>query len=122
MSSTFGAPSGGMTVGGQPGLLSTRFGSMNPSKGGVGVGSTVLSGNWVAVADCAWARVRKPTAPSAAASAPLADERNNCLRFIGHPLPGGLFVSPFNHTEKAVEFPLTTNMAPSAAFDLDQRA
>src|SRR5271165_7458546 len=81
-SSTFGAASGGMTVGGQPGWLSTRFGWMKPWKGGVGVGSTLLSGNSTAVGDCARADVRKPTAPSAAASAPLADDRNNCRLFI----------------------------------------
>jgi hypothetical protein len=30
--STFGAPSGGMLVGGQPGGLSTKFGAMKPSR------------------------------------------------------------------------------------------
>ena len=69
-------------VGGQPGVLWTKFGWMKPWKGGVGFGSTLLSGNWVAVADCALAAVRKPTAPRAAASAPLAVERNNPRRFI----------------------------------------
>ena len=41
---TFGAPSGGMTVGGQPGWLLTRFGSMKPENGGVGVGRTCCPG------------------------------------------------------------------------------
>ena len=75
--STFGAPSGGMTVGGQPGLLLTKFGAMKPLKGGVGVGSTVLSGNWLAVGDCACAEWRSPTAPSAPRSAPLAVDKNS---------------------------------------------
>ena len=52
-SSTFGAPSGGIAVGGQAGWLLIRFGSMKPLNGGVGVGSTVESGKTVAVADCA---------------------------------------------------------------------
>jgi hypothetical protein len=38
-----GAPAGGAIVGGQPGVLSTRFASIKPAKGGVGVGNTVLS-------------------------------------------------------------------------------
>ena len=66
-----------MIVGGQPGWLSMRFGWMKPLKGGVGVGSTVELGNWVAVGDCAWACARRPTAPSAPRSAPLADDRNS---------------------------------------------
>ena len=43
--STFGAPAGAATAGGQPDVLSFAFGMIAPLKGGVGVGRTRLSGN-----------------------------------------------------------------------------
>jgi hypothetical protein len=78
-----------MMVGDQPGVLLIRFGSIKPVKGGVGVGSTVLSGNWVAAGEpgaCARAPFRRPKLANAVASAALAVDRNNCRRFIGVPL------------------------------------
>jgi hypothetical protein len=83
-SNTFGAPSGGMTVGDQPGVLLIRFGSIKPAKGGVGVGSTVLSGNWVAFGEptaCPQAPLRNPKLANAVASAAFAVDTNNCRRF-----------------------------------------
>ena len=68
--STFGAPSGGMIVGGHPGWLSTRFGWMKPLKGGVGVGSTSSWGiGWRSATAPGPGRGGRP-APSAPSSAP----------------------------------------------------
>ena len=72
-------------VGGQPGVLSIRFGSITPAKGGVGVGSTVLSGNWVAVGDCACGRLAEAETGKRRRQRALAVDRNSCRRFMLNP-------------------------------------
>src|SRR5215471_4505636 len=74
ISSTFGAPCGGEMVGGQLGVLLTRFGLISPVKGGVGIGSTRELGNSRVPGAPGWPWSTWAVAGSAGSRAPA---RNN---------------------------------------------
>src|SRR5215467_11548492 len=72
ISRMFGAPSGGMICGGHAEVLSMAFGMIVPVNGGVGSGSTRLSGNSTAAGEpgvprICWAGELQARAPSTAA-------------------------------------------------------